>query len=122
MPAALLAAPSNVKHRVMLMAIYGAGLRVSELVALQATDIDSRRKLIRVRQGKGRKDREVLLPARLLESLRAYWKACQPIVWLFPGQDPQRPITTRSGIEVRGALHPPRGNLRSKTVVARRRC
>ena len=94
--AALLDAPRNLKHRVMLMALYGAGLRVSELVALQAADIDSRRKLIRVRQGKGRKDREVLLPARLLETLRVYWKASKPIVWLFPGQDTQRPITTRS--------------------------
>ena len=94
--AALLDAPRNLKHRVMLMALYGAGLRVAELVALQAADVDSKRQLIRVRQGKGRQDREVLLPARLLESLRAYWKAFQPIVWLFPGQDPQRPISTRS--------------------------
>ena len=69
---------------------------MAELVALQAADVDSKRQLIRVRQGKGRQDREVLLPARLLESLRAYWKAFQPIVWLFPGQDPQRPISTRS--------------------------
>ena len=69
---------------------------MAELVALQAADVDSKRQLIRVRQGKGRQDREVLLPAGLLESLRAYWKAFQPIVWLFPGQDPQRPISTRS--------------------------
>jgi site-specific recombinase XerD len=94
--AALLAAPGNHKHRLMLMTLYGSGLRVSELVALQATDIDSKRQLIRVRQGKGRRDREALLPVRLLESLRVYWKAAQPVDWLFPGPDPQRHITARS--------------------------
>lgn len=94
--AALLAAPGNHKHRLMLMTLYGSGLRVSELVALQATDIDSKRQLIRVRQGKGRRDRETLLPVRLLESLRVYWKASQPVDWLFPGRNPQRHITARS--------------------------
>ena len=92
----LLDAPRNLKHRAMLMTLYGAGLRVSELVSLQLEDIDSKRKFIRVRQGKGRKDRETLLPDRLLAALRAYWKVSRSTEWLFPGQDPQRPITANA--------------------------
>ncbi len=94
--AVLLDALRNLKHRAMLTTLYAAGLRVSELVTLQLDDIDSQRMFIRVRQGKGRKDREALLPARLLEMLRVYWKSSKPVVWLFPGEDPKRPITTRS--------------------------
>ena len=92
----LLGTPRNLKHRATLMTLYGAGLRVSELVNLQLDDIDSKRKFIRVRQGKGRKDRETLLPDRLLAALRAYWKVSRSREWLFPGQDPQRPITANA--------------------------
>ena len=91
----LLDTPRNLKHRAMLMTLYGAGLRVSEL-SLQLEDIDSKRKFIHVRQGKGRKDRETLLPDRLLAALRAYWKVSRSTEWLFPGQDPQRPITANA--------------------------
>ena len=94
--AVLLDTPRNLKHRAMLMTLYGAGLRVSELVVLRLDDIDSKRKFIRVRQGKGRKDRETLLPDRLLAALRAYWKVSRSPEWLFPGQDPQRPITANA--------------------------
>jgi len=77
---------SNLKHRVLLMTVYGGGLRVSEVVCLHFQDIHSERMLIRVNQGKGRKDRYTLLSARLLEELRAYWRQYRPQQgWLFPG-------------------------------------
>jgi integrase/recombinase XerD len=82
----------NPKHRALLMTIYAGGLRVSEAVNLRVTDIDSKRLLIRVRQGKGRKDRYVNLSKRLLEVLREYWCACRPATWLFPGSRPGRPM------------------------------
>jgi len=75
------------------MTIYAAGLRVSELINLRVTDIDSQRQLISIRQGKGHKDRQVMLSPRLLELLRTYWKSYQPRDWLFPGERPEHPIT-----------------------------
>jgi integrase/recombinase XerD len=86
-----LEAVTSLKHRAILMTAYAAGLRVSEVVALQVADIDSGRMVIRVRQGKGHKDREVMLSPRLLAVLREYWKAVKPKLWLFPGQVPDRP-------------------------------
>jgi site-specific recombinase XerD len=91
--AALFQSTPNLKHRVILMTIYAAGLRVSELINLRVTDIDSQRELICVRQGKGRKDRQVMLSPKLLEALRSYWKRYRPRTWLFPGRNPERPIT-----------------------------
>jgi integrase/recombinase XerD len=90
------AAISHVKHRAILMTAYAAGLRISEVVQLRVTDIDSRRMVIHVRQGKGQKDRYVMLSPKLLEILRAYWKAARPRDILFPGATPDRPITTGS--------------------------
>jgi len=84
----------SIRYRAALMTAYGAGLRVSEVVALQVGDIDSKRMLIRVRQGKGKKDRYAMLSPRLLVILRAWWRAGHPIGrpcatspedWLFPG-------------------------------------
>jgi integrase/recombinase XerD len=86
------------KHRVILTTCYAAGLRVSEAVRLKATAIDSRRMVIRVEQGKGRKDRYVMLSPTLLEILRSYWKAMHPKEWLFPGALPGQPIT-REAVE-----------------------
>jgi site-specific recombinase XerD len=91
--AALLRAVSNRKHRTLLMTIYAAGLRVSEAVSLKVEDIDSARMLIRVRQGKGRKDRLVMLSPVLLEALRHYARWYRPALWLFPGVDPKRALT-----------------------------
>ncbi len=85
--ARLLDAARHPKHRLLLMICYGAGLRVSELVRLRPQDIHSDRMLIRVNQGKGRKDRYTLLSPRMLEELRAYWRAYRPQVWLFPNRD-----------------------------------
>ena len=90
--AKLLDATKNLKHRVLLMTAYGGGLRVSELVHLKPCDIHSQRMLIRVNQGKGRKDRYTLLSPRLLDELRAYWREHRPQSWLFPGRDDNRPL------------------------------
>jgi integrase/recombinase XerD len=90
------AAPGpGLKYKAALSAAYACGLRVSEVVALKVSDIDSQRMLIRIEQGKGRKDRYVMLSPHLLELLRAWWKQAQPRGWLFPGRDPVLPITTR---------------------------
>jgi integrase/recombinase XerD len=86
----------NVKHRAILMTTYAAGLRVSEVTQLRVADIDSRRMVIHVRNGKRQKDRYVMLSPRLLEILRAYWKAVRPGEILFPGATPDRPITPGS--------------------------
>ena len=89
----LLEAVENLKHRTILTAAYAAGLRVSEATPLRVTDIDSPRMMLRVDQGKGRKDRYVMLSPRLLEALRTYWKVVRPPTWLFPGDRPDQPIT-----------------------------
>ena len=84
--ARLIDAAENLKHRVLMMTAYSAGLRVSELVHLKPQDIHSDRMLVRVNQGKGRKDRYTLLSQRLLGELRAYWREFRPKDWLFPNQ------------------------------------
>jgi site-specific recombinase XerD len=88
----------STKHRTILTTCYAAGLRISEAVCLKPTDIDSKRMVIRVEQGKGQKDRYVMLSPRLLESLRAYWRAVRPKTWLFEGNIPAKPID-RSAVE-----------------------
>jgi site-specific recombinase XerD len=82
------------KHRTILMTAYAAGLRVSEVTRLKITDIDSQRMMIRVEQGKNRKDRYVMLSPQLLEILRTYWQTTRPKQWLFPGDMPGQPIST----------------------------
>jgi len=113
----LFAAPRKLKHRVLLMTAYSAGLRVNELVHLKVTDIHSDRMMIRVEQGKGRKDRYTLLSKRLLSELRAYWQIKRPAVWLFPGIKRQKPLCARmaqkayakavakAGITRKGGIH-----------------
>ena len=76
----------NIKHKVILMTIYGAGLRVSEVVKLKPSDIDGKNFQILVRQSKNKRDRYAILSQRNLDALRLYWKTCgKPMVWLFPG-------------------------------------
>lgn len=94
--AALFQSTPNLKHRAILTTMYAAGLRVSELINLQVRDIDSQRQLICVRQGKGHKDRRVMLSPKLLEILRTYWKRYRPRTWLFPGRNPERPIAQKT--------------------------
>src|SRR5262252_8943586 len=94
--AAVFEATRNLKHRTILMTIYAAGLRVSELTHLRVADIDSQRQVICVRQGKGRKDRQVMLSPKLLEVLRIYWKSYRPTVWLFPGESAEHPVSSET--------------------------
>jgi integrase/recombinase XerD len=93
--ARLLDAAPCLKYKAALSVAYGAGLRASEVISLKVCDIDSARMVIRVEQGKGRKDRYVMLSPHLLDLLRAWWKAARPQGWLFPGRDPVQPLTTR---------------------------
>ena len=93
--ARLLDAAPGIKYKAALSVAYGAGLRASEVVSLKISDIDSTRMVIRVEQGKGRKDRYVMLSPHLLQLLRAWWKAARPQGWLFPGRDRVQPMTTR---------------------------
>jgi integrase/recombinase XerD len=81
------------KHRAILTACYAAGLRISEAVRLKPTDIDSQRMVIRVNQGKGQKDRYVMLSPKLLEILRSWWRVNKPRHWLFPSDIPGRHIS-----------------------------
>ena len=82
--ARLLDAAPGLKYKAALSVAYGAGLRASEVVSLKIEDIDSTRMVIRVEQGKGRKDRYVMLSPYLLDLLRAWWRAARPRGWLFP--------------------------------------
>jgi site-specific recombinase XerD len=93
--ARLLDAAPGLKYKAALSAAYGAGLRAAEVVSLKVSDIDSTRMIIRVEQGKGGKDRNVMLSPHLLNLLRAWWKAARPRGWLFPGRDPAQSMTTR---------------------------
>lgn len=87
----------HVKYRAILMTVYAAGLRSSEVVNLKVTDIDSQRMQIRVRNGKGGKDRNVMLSPTLLTCLREYWKGERPgHDWLFPGTPSTKSICTRA--------------------------
>jgi site-specific recombinase XerD len=89
----------SLKHRTLLMTTYAAGLRVSEATHLKVSDVDSQRMVLRVEQGKGSKDRYVMLSARLLQALREYWKVERPPTWLFPGGRPGHPLT-RDAVEL----------------------
>lgn len=86
----------NVKHQAMLMTMYGAGLRVSELVSLRIEDVDSTRMLLRICEGKGQKQRYAKLSPHMLAVLREYYKASRPQTWLFPGMMAGQPLTRMS--------------------------
>lgn len=86
----------TLRYRAAFMVCYGAGLRISETVSLKVSDIDSKRMLIRVEQGKGRKDRYAMLSPRLLGVLRVYWRQARPRKWLFPGIKKDKPLSPAS--------------------------
>ena len=94
--ARFLDALQNPKHRALLMTAYAGGLRLSEVARLRVEDIDSARMVIHVRQGKGHKDRDVMLSPRLLTVLREYWAAYRPGPYLFPGRQSDRPVSPRT--------------------------
>lgn len=89
---------ASLKHRTILSVCYAAGLRISEAIRLQPTHIDSARMVLRVEQGKGQKDRYVMLSPKLLELLRAWWRVAKPRPWLFPGERAGQPIS-RNAVE-----------------------
>lgn len=92
----IIESPRNLKHRAMLSLIYGCGLRRGELLNLRPTDIDSKRKLVSIYQGKGKKDRLVPIGDRLIELMREYYKAYRPKTYLFEGQNAGEPYTATS--------------------------
>jgi integrase/recombinase XerD len=92
----ILSSMSNIKHRAILMLIYSAGLRVSEVVKLKPEDIDAERKLIHLKGAKGRKDRYTMLSEVALETIRSYLKEYGQSKWLFPSHDKEKHITTRT--------------------------
>jgi len=91
--AKILTAKDNIKHRALLTTVYGSGLRVSEAVKLRPEHIESDRIMIRLEQGKGRKDRYTILSKKCLDLLRQYWRVCQPGEWLFFGRDKSKPMS-----------------------------
>jgi site-specific recombinase XerD len=113
----LLAVTANLKHKALLMVAYDSGLRLSELRHLRVDDIDSDRMTIRVRLGKGQKDRYARLTPPLLRLLRQYWCQYRPQTWLFPGATPDKPydlatpgqilkkLCRKAGIQKRVSMH-----------------
>jgi integrase/recombinase XerD len=99
--AQLIGAARTLSHRTLLMTLYATGIRNAELAHLKVSDVDSKRMVIHVQGGKGRRDRDVLLSPRLLEELRKHWHRLRrkPSVWLFPGNRDHRsnrPIDTKT--------------------------
>lgn len=93
----LFKAISNVKHRAMMSILYSSGLRVGEVVRLKCDDIDYERRIVHIRQSKGKKDRITVLSSSALEILSTYIETHRPSLWLFPGaKGPHRPITVRA--------------------------
>jgi integrase/recombinase XerD len=98
--AAIFDACSNLKHKTILMTSYSGGLRLGETLGLVPSDIDSQRMMIRIEQGKGRKDRYVMLSSVLLTTLREYWKAFRPVRWLFEGKTKGEPLSASTAEKV----------------------
>src|SRR5882672_4669457 len=108
--ARILTVPPHFKSRTLLMTIYAAGLRRSEAACLRVSDIDSARMTITVHQGKGQKDRVVMLSPVLLETLRRYWRYHKPKQWLLPDEDPDQPISGNDVFMVFSQCGSPRRN------------
>ncbi len=98
--ARIISACGNIKHRLLLSTCYGCGLRVSELVKVECRHIDGERQLLRVEQGKGGKDRAVVLSPALLDALRDYWRWQRPPQWIFPGRDKAAPMSIETAQKV----------------------
>lgn len=120
----LMRAAGNPKHRALLMTTYGAGLRVSEVVNLKPAHIESSpdRMMIRVEQGKGRKDRYTVLFDWVLAELRAYWREYRPVIWLFPGAEPTRPISVATAQNIYYAARDASGIVHGRGIHTLRHC
>jgi site-specific recombinase XerD len=111
----LLSATSNLKHKGLLMTLYSAGLRLSEVLALEPTDIDSSTMRIHVREGKGGKERYSVLSATLLETLRCYFRRYRPQPWLFCGATQSEPMSPRTVQRIVGTTAQQAGLLKQVT-------
>jgi integrase/recombinase XerD len=115
------AAIRKAKYRALFMTCYAAGLRLGEACHLRVEDIDSQRMVVRVRTGKGGRERLTVLSPRLLEVLRAYWRLAKPSVWLFPGATPARPVALDTARSVFHRARVARGDRCLARAVARTR-
>lgn len=113
---------TNLKHRTMLLTVYGAGLRVSEVVKLQPVHIERSRKMIRVEQGKGRKDRYTILPDHLLNALEEYWRQYRPDEWIFFGKNKSRPMPVETAQKIFYKAKKDAGVKRAKGIHTLRHC
>jgi len=113
---------TNPKHRCLLLTVYSAGLRVSEVVSLKPRHIERERGMIRIEQGKGRKDRYTLLSERLLDELDAYWKLYRPNLWLFPGRHPEQAITISTAQKIYDKAKRKSGISRGRGIHTLRHC
>ncbi len=112
----IILATENIKHRTMICLAYAGGLRVSEIVNLKLKDIDSKRMVITLRQGKGKKDRQIMLSEKLLILMREYFKEYKPVIWLFEGvknmqysarsvQEVIQQAKKKAGVTKKGSIH-----------------
>ena len=141
--ARLIDSARNLMHRTMLMTLYATGLRRAELCHLKVSDIDSERMVIHVHQGKGSRDRDVLLTPKLLETLREYWRWMKPKTYLFPGtvnnwradvpitekivwtlwpKQPSRPASRSTYLHIRSGTVSPRTCWKPAPICAPSRC
>ena len=113
---------TNLKHRTLLLAVYSAGLRVSEAVKLQPVHIERSRKMIRVDQGKGRKDRYTLLSDQFLETLEQYWRSYRPDKWIFFGKTKSKPMPKETAQQIYYHAKKKAGVTRGRGIHTLRHC
>ena len=116
----MIAHAPHLTHRTMRLTIYAAGLRLSEVLHLRVGDIDSTRRMIRVEQGKGGRDRYTILSPPLLDALRAYWTVARPTPWLFPSPRRSQPLDP-SGLQRAYHLAKPRAGITTPSGIHARR-
>jgi site-specific recombinase XerD len=112
----------TIKGKTLLMTTYSAGLRVSEVVKLKVSDIESQRMMIRVDQGKGKKDRYTILSQRLLNELRMYWKQYRPSLWLFYTREAQHPMSIDTAQRIYSKAKKKAGIVRGRGIHTLRHC
>ncbi len=113
---------TNLKHKALLLTVYSAGLRVSEVVSLQAVHIERSRRMIRVEQGKGKKDRYTVLSGTLLAELENYWREYHPGDWLFFGKDKKKPMPVSTAQKIYYTAKRRAGITRGRGIHTLRHC